>query len=58
MKRFTHLTALTLLLCSLCACGGNDLASDNNTESAANPGSFSTEMIIEPSTDVIIVEMP
>ena len=55
MKRIAYFTALALLLCSLCACGGKD-----NTDANANAASdnFSTEMMIEASTDVTIVEMP
>lgn len=53
MKRLSYLLALTLMICTLCACNDND--SDTNAE---NSGNFSTEMIIEPSTDVTIVEMP
>ena len=64
MKRFYYVTALALLLGSLCACGGS--ANNTNTEQAGNfsdemviegSGNFSTEMIIESSTEVTIIEM-
>ncbi len=59
MKRIAYITALTLLLCSLCACGGkDDAATGTNTDASVNSGNFSTEMIIEDATDVTIVEMP
>jgi len=64
MKRFYYVTALTLLLGSLCACGGS--ANNTSTEQTGNfsdemiiegSGNFSTEMIIESSTEVTIIEM-
>ena len=55
MKQFYYVTALALLLISLCACGGSANAENTNSESTGN---FSEEMFIEASTDVIIVEMP
>lgn len=59
MKRIAYITALTLLLCSLCACGSKDEAgAGNNTDASVNSGNFSTEMLIEDATDVTIVEMP
>lgn len=53
MRQIAYFAALTLLLCSLCACGNN-----KNTVGDTTSGNFSTEMMIEPSTDVTIVEMP
>lgn len=64
MKRIYYVTALALLLISLCACGAS--ANTDNTEQAGNfsdemviegSGNFSSEMFIEASTDVTIVEM-
>lgn len=55
MKRIAYFIALALLLCSLCACGNKK---NTNTDTNAASGNFSTEMMIEPSTDVTIVEMP
>lgn len=64
MKRFYYVTALALLLGSLCACGGS--ANTDNTEQAGNfseemiiegSGNFSTEMFIEASTEVTIIEV-
>lgn len=59
MKRIAYITVLTLLLCSLWACGGkDDSATGANADASANSGNFSTEMLIEDATDAIIVEMP
>ena len=66
MKRLYYVTALALLLASLCACGGSANDNSTNTEQAGNfsdemviegSGNFSSEMFIEASTDVTIVEM-
>ena len=61
MKRIYYVTALALLLISLCACGGsaNTEQSDNFSEEMVieNSGNFSTEMFIEASTDVTIIEV-
>lgn len=54
MKRIYYVTALALLLISLCACGGSANTDNTNTEQAGN---FSDEMFIEASTDVTIIEM-
>ena len=55
MKKVSYLLALTLMVCTICACGGEKKVSENNvgTETVDN---FSTEMTIEDSTDVTIVE--
>lgn len=55
-----------LALSLLCACGANDITSDNssNTETAVledstTSGNFSDPVFIEnPGTDTVIVEMP
>ena len=62
MKRLYYVTTLFLLLCSFCACGNTDTTSNANNQSTdeitnENSGNFSSEMFIEASTDVIIVEM-
>lgn len=58
MKKLTYITALTLLVCGLCACGGKDnTTTDNNTESVVSTENFSTEMVIEDATEATIVEM-
>lgn len=61
MKRIYYVTALALLLTSICACGSsaNTEQSDNFSEEMVieNSGNFSTEMFIEASTDVTIIEM-
>lgn len=54
MKRIYYVTALALLLGSLCSCGNSANTDNTNTEPSGN---FSSEMYIEPSTDVIIIEM-
>ena len=59
MKKFVYLSLILLLLCGICACNKNDSNNESNGEVILeNSGNFSTEMIIEDSTDVIIVEMP
>ena len=59
MKRIAYITALTLLLCGICACGGKeDSSAGANTKASVNSGNFSTEMFIEDATDAVIVEMP
>ena len=57
MKKFIYLSLTLLLLCGICAC---DKKEDNgfNEVMIESSGNFSTEMIIEDSTDVTIVEMP
>jgi len=57
MKRFVYLTLTLLLLCGICACNKEE-NNDFNEVIIENSGNFSTEMIIEDSTDVTIVEMP
>jgi len=57
MKKFTCITLALLLLCNICACGKEE-NNDFNEVTIESSGNFSTEMIIEDSTDVIIVEMP
>ena len=61
MKRIYYITALALLLMSLCACNdsSNTTATNNFSDEMVieDSGNFSTEMFIEASTDVIIVEM-
>lgn len=59
MKKFVYLSLTLLLLCGICACNKNDQTNASNDEIIIeNSGNFSTEMIIEDSTDVTIVEMP
>jgi len=59
MKKFVYLTVTLLFLCGICACNKNESNNTSNGEVILkNPGNFSTEMIIEDSTDVTIVEMP
>jgi len=59
MKKIAYIAALTLLVCSLCACGGKeDSSAVNNTEASEISGNFSTEMLIEDATEATIVEMP
>lgn len=55
MKKSTYLLMLALLLCSLCGCGAK--ADDTGTNAEAS-GNFSSEMLIQDTSDVTIVEMP
>lgn len=56
MKRLTCIAVALLLLCSISACGKKE--NNFNEVTVESSGNFSTEMIIEDSTDVTIVEMP
>ena len=56
MKKLSYLAALTLMVCTICACGGEKETSDNNNVGTETVGNFSTEMTIEASTDVTIIE--
>ena len=62
MKKLAYITALTILACSLCACGGKNNTSVDNTEvteaTEVSVDNFSTEMFIEDATEATIVEMP
>ena len=58
MKKLAYITALTILACSLCACGGKNNTSVDNTEATeVSVDNFSTEMLIEDATEATIVEM-
>ena len=55
MKKCTYLVLLSILLCNLYGCSTK---ADNTNPDAEASGNFSTEMHIEESSDVTIVEMP
>ena len=55
MKKCTYLLMLALLLCSLCGCGAK---ADDTGPNAEVSGNFSSEMLIQDTSDVTIVEMP
>lgn len=55
MKKCTYFVMLALLLCSLYACGPK---SDDTSKDAEVSGNFSSEMLIQDTSDVTIVEMP
>ena len=57
MKKFAYFTALTLLVCSICACGGKE-NTNSNADTSVSTENFSTEMYIEDATEATIVEMP
>ena len=57
MKKFAYFTALTLLVCSICACGGKE-NTNSNADAVNSTENFSTEMYIEDATEATIVEMP
>ena len=55
MKKCTYFVMLVLLLCSLYACGTKP---DDTNKDAEASGNFSSEMLIQDTSDVTIVEMP
>ena len=57
MKRLSYMVIALLLLCNICACAKEE-TNNFNEVLIESSGNFSTEMIIEDSTDVTIVEMP
>ncbi len=59
MKKTLITILLALSLTTLCACGNTDNTTNTEKEvSSENAGNFSSEMIIQDSGDVTIVEMP
>ena len=57
MKKLTYFLVLSLMICTLCACGG-DKTNNADEVTLKGSGNFSEEKHIPPSTDVTIIEMP